>query len=493
MFFDALFLKHFFPRIRVKTTITTTGSEPDKERFGRRDRFSGTITTIQNGVTTIVELADQPEIDTRHASKDKSSYTLMVMATGGMRDFQKECQKKSSTAFNLLETEIETYIQTTNSHGFKTPTYQTITGKEEALYGWAASNYLLRKLPKAGIKRGLVNYLEMGGATAQIAFRSRVYKQLKKGGASHNPTLFDGKLMRVNIWGKEIDLYLRTYPLGTVSALATHETAVQHQLNWDGIDPCKPNGWVEGFVKRDVNGTPTGNGKVVEPAVGPNVFNYPTCERLLGFLLKYQIDGGDSTYPKPGRILPGSESRAGLVDLLDGSPGLAIGSQFVGGANFYYTMRSTFGRDAWDHPKDVAHNFSHFQEEVNRRANLSLTAQIQGSKKNTTDRLRKDYLGNSLFTAAWVTTVLKGFGILGGGKGINFQPYNGPIKKEIDYRPELSWTLGAAFLDACQGSDPNRTILQVVHSCEKVHDYSRGYHAITGVDRLLDSENKGNQ
>ncbi|KAL0637991.1 Golgi apyrase [Maublancomyces gigas] len=489
VYFNALVSKHFFSQKRVKIT-TAEGQSNLPEYFEWRDSFetADKTTTEKGNVKTTVELDSPPTVQTLHSSKNKKNYTLTVMATGGMRDYREQ----SFEAFNLLETAVETYIASLDST-FKSATYQTITGKEEALYGWAASNYLLRKLPTLGIKNGLVNYLEMGGATAQIAFRTHVYKQLKAGGANPNPTAFAKKLMRVHIWGEEIDLYLRTYPLGSVSALATHETAVQHLPGWDTIDPCKPGRWAGDLVKRDNQGKKTGGGNV--SAAGLDNFNYARCKQLSGLLLRYQMfklgttDLEDNeTYPKPGKALP-AVGVAEPVNLLNGSPGLTSRSQFVGGANFYYTTRSTFGRDDWGHPKEMAHNYLLLDKEVKDRAELSFDHQIIASKKNTLDPVDKEFLVNGIFTAAWVIAVLKGFGIWEGENEINFQPYNGPIKDKIDHRPELSWTLGAAFIDACNlGRSDQEKVLQVVDS-NGAHNYISGYHSEDADGRLLDRLN----
>ncbi|KIM37063.1 hypothetical protein M413DRAFT_423899 [Hebeloma cylindrosporum] len=80
-----------------------------------------------------------------------------LYATGGVRD------RLTPEERGALHTRVTNYIERTRGIPKSQYTYKPIPGTEEAKYGWAAANRSQGRPYSAG-------YVEMGGATAQIAF-----------------------------------------------------------------------------------------------------------------------------------------------------------------------------------------------------------------------------------------------------------------------------------------------------------------------------------
>jgi Golgi nucleoside diphosphatase len=112
---------------------------------------------------------------------------LYILATAGMRLLPEEKQKE---IFNNLRAEIP------KTYKFKLAPDQvrTITGQEEALYAWLSYNFLSGTVG-TDKKAHTIPVLEMGGASAQIAFQITDEKELdeivKKSGAKSKDELKD--------------------------------------------------------------------------------------------------------------------------------------------------------------------------------------------------------------------------------------------------------------------------------------------------------------
>lgn len=103
-----------------------------------------------------------------HIPPEKQAETpLYILATAGMRLLTQEQQ---DAIYNNLLTNIPKKYQ------FKLGPHhiETITGKEEGVYSWVSINYLSHKLDRVdkvtGKREPTIGMIEMGGASAQIAF-----------------------------------------------------------------------------------------------------------------------------------------------------------------------------------------------------------------------------------------------------------------------------------------------------------------------------------
>lgn len=111
---------------------------------------------------------------------------------------------------------------------------------------------------------------------------------------------------------------------------------------------------------------------------------------------------------------------------------------------------------------DVPHIFSEYEHEIKDR-----TGQSWGAIKylNDLNPIEGEFLEKGVFVAHWIVSLLRdAFGFnQNENSNIPFQPYNGPVRQGNDARPEMSWTLGVIFIEACQrirNTDP--PVLQVI-------------------------------
>lgn len=361
--------------------------------------------------------------------------TLTIMSTGGMRDLR----AANVASHNLLQAGIYEYLR---SVPYRNPRYETISGKKEALYGWVAANYVLRHLPRPGlgIRPGLVGYMEMGGATVQIAYQPTLNELTR---LNDGVKLYHGKFTQVLIWGQVINLFVKSFTLGSDTAWRKHNTAVLKLENGQRSDPCRPNN-CPNLSNADAG------------VVGE--YNQTMCEYLTYQLLRHAItpEAGYPTTAPPGQI-PQTFARTpiGLLQLAPWNPtyGSNKDRQFVGGAHFYYTTRSTFGCDAWGHAKEEPYTFANLQPEVAAMGAKPWDQLVLDQKP--------EYAEKALFNAAWVTTVLyDGFGFDRNDPNVMFQPFNGPTRGPKDERPESVWALGAVVLDAIGRARPNDTLIR---------------------------------
>lgn len=363
------------------------------------------------------------------------------MSTGGVRNLLERSQKEH----NLLESGIIEFLRTVQ---FRKPRYETISGKKEALYGWIAANYVMKHLPRPGlgIRPGLVGYMEMGGATLQIAYQpaANELRRLEDGVSKK----YHGRLLRVKIWGEVIDLFVKSFTLGSDTAWERHNTALMKLApNTTGQrkDPCRP-----------INGPKLGaNDQVSQSVVG--AYNQNLCEYLAFQLLKTQMKDDPNVYPAvaPPAAVPDYERAS--IEMLKFAPwnptyGGNTNRQFVGGAHFWYTTRSTFGCDAWGFAKEEPYTVANLKAEVAQTGAKTWDVMSIGMPLKFAER--------ALFNAAWVTTVLyDGLGFNRQDPNITFQPYSGPTRGAKDDRPEMVWPLGVAVLDAIGRARPKDTLI----------------------------------
>lgn len=151
-----------------------------------------------------------PPGDTKEGPKPYSlnDIHLFMLGTAGMRDLGRTDRVKQSD----LERTINTYLEGT-PYKKEDPPYKTITGEEEAAFGWISANFLLGTFSELGQTSSSQTrgYLEMGGASAQIAFRPHA-NELAPWDLQH------GDITRVQLGGVDFNLFLRTYDLGSNTA-----------------------------------------------------------------------------------------------------------------------------------------------------------------------------------------------------------------------------------------------------------------------------------
>ncbi|KAJ7879068.1 nucleoside phosphatase family-domain-containing protein [Mycena olivaceomarginata] len=327
---------------------------------------------------------------------------LYMLGTAGMRDLADESR-------GALEEAINTYLK---GCGFDVGAeggggYNTISGEEEAAYGWIAANWSLGtfvELKQQSPQK--YGYLEMGGASTQIVFLPHKNELTPE-------QLGDGDMTRVTLGGVELDLFLKTYDLGSDKAWNEYgkELISINVKNQTGEyrDPDSPGGrsW-ENLSGDRFHGT--------------GDFQSSRFQEKVRRVLKH--------------LTPPQHARGSR--LLDEDLIKTLKRRcFVGGANFWYSTRALFGRDIDGAPKQGLFSFNEYDTEVNRTTMLSWPL-LKLRLRN-----KENIMGTAWFVAAWVKCVLaEGFGFNLADQAVNsehelsFHPYNGPAGEE------LTWTLG---------------------------------------------------
>lgn len=407
-----------------------------------------------------------PEIPTNtHSYRISRTVPVYFLGTAGLRDFQKDNEAK----FKVLMSTIKKVV---GKARFKPGDCKAITGEEEAAYGWIAANYTLGAFSGHGARAHTVGYVELGGASAQVAF-------LPHRNELPPDQLHDGDVTRVRIGSQVFDLFLKSYSLGANKAWKKYEDLM---------------------IKRALERLhlPAGAGDI---AGGPNPEANPHQHDVrLSLVLSFRIqltaakglivedpgspygrswssDSGpkDKKWTMKGGSLGSANSRtfhndvkAILDELLSTDQRVTEDARlinairkrpFVGGANFWWTTRTVFGLGYDGKPKKDFFSFGDFMKEV--EVNRKLTWDLMKRRRST---VNEKFLGKCLFSAEWLQQLLVDvFGVnldpptdcyVCGRADANhdaptpprqedqlsFRPYNGPGGAG------LTWTLGRAVL-----------------------------------------------
>jgi Golgi apyrase len=332
---------------------------------------------------------------------------------------------------------------------------QVIPGDTEGLYGWIAANYLLGGFddPKEhahGKGHHTYGFLDMGGASAQIAFAPNSTEADK-----HANDLKLLRMRNVNGESTEYKVFTTTW-LGFgvnqareryVEALVDEHMPGTHEL----LDPCLPSG-----LLTKLDGTPVSDSKGKDPILlGTGDFSKCTAK----------------TYPLLDKDAPCADKPC----LLHGQHVPAIDfdvNHFVGVSEYWHTTHEVFEMSH----KDKAYNFAKYQALVQDFCAAewddikSDVAHKKWGKKVDADTAQK-----VCFKAAWLINVLHdGIGVpragieksvegpgynktkeLAGGKDRAFLDPFQAVDKVKDV--EVSWTLGKMVLYAAGQIPPSKS------------------------------------
>ena len=128
-------------------------------KLGGNDDTDETASRVHDSLALLITCAKLGLTD-RVANFQK--IPLYLRATAGMRILR----RKDKDRYDKVMEEVLAYLSSTPFH-FRGA--RVIEGQEEALYAWVAANYLNGSLGEASEKR-TIGILELGGASAQIAF-----------------------------------------------------------------------------------------------------------------------------------------------------------------------------------------------------------------------------------------------------------------------------------------------------------------------------------
>ena len=128
-------------------------------KLGGDDDTNETAGRVHDSLALLITCANLGLTD---GVPDLKKIPLHLRATAGMRILRTE----SGDEYDKIIEAVRTYLGKTP---FDIQRARVITGEEEALYAWIAANYSKGNLAKAS-ENGTIGILELGGASAQIAF-----------------------------------------------------------------------------------------------------------------------------------------------------------------------------------------------------------------------------------------------------------------------------------------------------------------------------------
>ncbi|KAK0629930.1 nucleoside phosphatase family-domain-containing protein [Bombardia bombarda] len=373
--------------------------------------------------------------------EDKMKDTpIFLMATAGMRLLPQIQQ-------SALTREICFYLRRTTQ--FSLPDcnahIQVIKGETEGLYGWIAANYLLGgfdypDLHKHGKGHHTYGFLDMGGASAQIAFAPNSTEAEK-----HADDLKLLRLRTIDGTPTEYKVFTTTWlGFGVNQARESYVEKLQESYPTTDVDelpdPCLPKALRTTLDGTIVQEPPQKEGAVT--LIGTGAFD--ECLR--------------KTYPLLGKDKPCQDNPC----LLNGQHVPAIDfdvNHFVGVSEYWHTTHGVFGGKG-----DKAYDFATYQKRVKDFCSQDwdkIQSKLDARKKNDAK-----YAQEACFKASWLINVLHdGIGVprigieKGTAPGLNVSKgaiesakdkgFLDPFQAVDDINGmEVSWTLGKMVLYA---------------------------------------------
>ncbi|KAI9841449.1 MAG: Golgi apyrase [Thelocarpon superellum] len=417
---------------------------------------------IHQGVSTFAGKADLVGPDHlqalfEHALKIIPSHAvadtpIFLLATAGMR-LLPEMQRKELLAQICAYTQSTTkfLLPDCNTH------VQVISGETEGLYGWVAANYLLGGFdqPEAhdhGKGHHTYGFLDMGGASAQIAFAPnstevdrhandlKLVRMRTVDGQATEYKLF------VTTWlGFGVNQARKRYVDALLDASATHDAK-------ELPDPCLPVGLV---VTKD--GTAVAAGSSPAAGQGPHLLGtgrFDECLRATFPLLEKEAPCADDPCLLNGIHVPAID-----FDV----------NHFVGVSEFWHTTHEVFGQVH----QDKAYDAKTYQKLVEDFCSQDWKTISKGVRnKQWGKKVDEDKAADVCFKASWLINMLhSGIGVPRGsvdsihGHGKNAshvvlahpktKAYLSPFQA-VDkiHDTEVSWTLGKMVLYAASQVPP---------------------------------------
>lgn len=335
---------------------------------------------------------------------------------------------------------------------------RVILGDVEGMYGWIAANYLLGTFDKPQEKHNnshrTFGFLDMGGASAQIAFAPNTTEAEKHAN--------DLKLLRLRtVGGENIEhrLFTTTWlRFGVREARSRYVEALESGKKTSSalelLDPCMPKGLQitsDGDVFLPDNKTIHDKILVLK---GTGKFN--ECLKKTQPLLEKDHVCEDDPCLVGGVHVPAID-----FDV----------NHFVGISEYWHTTHEIFQVGE----KDKAYDFNTYQTRVSEFCNQDWTIIREGLKASKWgDKVNEKTAAEVCFKASWLINVLhEGIGIPRIGVEKTPNPDHNGTSKVLDnainkgfippFRPinkiddtEVSWTLGKMVLYVCSLVEPHQ-------------------------------------
>ena len=378
---------------------------------------------------------------------------IFLLATAGMRLLPDNQQK------DVLENVCSYFKKNSKFHRPDCGAHiQIIPGETEGLYGWIAANYLLGGFDKPeenahGKGHHTYGFLDMGGASAQIAFAPNATEVEK-----HADDLRLLRLRKVNGESLEYGVFVTTWlGFGANEARRRYveklmETSPEaHEIP----DPCLPDGLMIKPTGEEIEpGSSEANGKL------PHLMGTGKFDECL--VRTHPLLEKDKKCDDPPCLLNGVHTPAIDFDV----------NHFVGVSEYWHTTHEVF---AMAHD-DKAYDFRSYQKQVSELCSRDWKSiEKDVKKKKWGKKVEEKTVEEVCFKASWLINMLhEGIGIprvgLEQGKGsvgghanktnamvdnAKDRGFLDPFQAvdEID-DTEVSWTLGKMVLYASSQMPP---------------------------------------
>lgn len=386
-------------------------------------------------------------------AEDRFQTPVFLLATAGMRLLPSEEQNNIlSTACDSLKTKTNFYLPECMSH------VSVIDGETEGLYGWVALNYLLGEGQTFSDPRTnqatSYGFMDMGGASAQIAFAPNVTEALR-----HEDDLFRINIRTLNGHDHKWKVFVSTW-LGfgankardRYSEQLISEQSNSHYDNDDDTrinDPCLPK-QAELEYKFD-NGT-----EYKFNGIG----DFSKCLKRMYPLLQKELPCKDDPCLFNGVHVP-------AIDFST--------NRFVGVSEYWYTANDILKLGG-------KYDFIKFSARTQEYCSKDWGDILNSAKSGEYHGLSKNILRSACFKATWIINILhEGFGVPIDPKDLSksssllkrdtddddvlpflmelskrdTRDFSDPFQSAVTIRgQELSWTMGRALLYASSQIPP---------------------------------------
>jgi len=441
---------HKLPKIKTKKKWTLK-KHPGISTYGSKPTRVG-----PDYLEALLDHAKEMIPNSEHANTP-----IFLLATAGMRllpDDQRNSLLESicsyarqSTSFQLPDCDLH---------------IQVIPGETEGLYGWIAGNYLLGGFdnPKEhdhGKGHHTYGFLDMGGASAQIAFAPN--------GTEADKHAEDLKLLRLrSIDGtpQEYRVFVTTWlEFGVNEARRRYTEHLIESVGGAALeipDPCLPAGF-----QATITGKPIEEGSGEEEGTKPHLVGtgrFAECVKSV-----YPLLDKDAPCPDAPCLFKGVHVPAIDFDV----------NHFIGVSEYWHTTHEIF---EYGH-KDKAYDFATYQARVSEFCSRPWTQIVESvGKQEWGSKVNEGTVREVCFKASWLINVLHdGIGIPRVGveqlqtgqthngtkavlDGAKDKGYLDPFQavNKID-GVEVSWTLGKIILYAAsQITPPEGAAVQAV-------------------------------
>ncbi|KAF2855611.1 hypothetical protein T440DRAFT_414223 [Plenodomus tracheiphilus IPT5] len=390
-------------------------------------------------------------------AEDVPNTPLFLLATAGMRILPERQRKevlkevcdftRKTTKFQLPDCDVHV---------------QVIPGETEGLYGWIAANYLLGGFnqPKDhdhGKGHNTYGFLDMGGASAQIAFAPNATEAEK-----HANDLTLTRLRTIGGTALEYKVFVTTWlGFGVNQARERYVKALlDSSTSKEFPDPCLPAG-----LKMEI----TKDGKVIDADADDDTDDDEPKQKAAAKLVgtgKFS-ECLHQTYP----LLEKEKECKDSPCLINGQHVPAIDfdvNHFVGVSEYWHTTHEIFEKGH----KDKAYDFKTYQERVDEFCNQDWKSIESGIKKEKWGKkVDEEKAREVCFKASWIINMLHdGIGVprvgiedlkgsqnttkavLDNAKEKGFLDPFQAVNKIKDI--EVSWTLGKMVLYASSEIPP---------------------------------------